>query len=48
MPLKIGGYDIQREIGKGGMGAVYLAHHVGLNKPVAIKIINLEDSNDDI
>ncbi|HLY75029.1 MAG TPA: protein kinase [Planctomycetota bacterium] len=37
---RIGNCIVQREIGKGGMGAVYLAHHVGLNKPVAIKIMS--------
>jgi len=37
---RIGNCILQREIGKGGMGAVYLAHHVGLNKPVAIKILS--------
>ncbi|MBV8882032.1 MAG: serine/threonine protein kinase, partial [Planctomycetaceae bacterium] len=37
---RIGNCILQREIGKGGMGAVYLAHHVGLNKPVAIKIMS--------
>src|SRR5436189_4907047 len=36
---RIGNCIIQREIGQGGMGAVYLAHHVGLNKPVAIKVM---------
>src|SRR6185295_3105232 len=37
---RIGNCMLQRQIGKGGMGAVYLAHHVGLNKPVAIKIMS--------
>jgi serine/threonine protein kinase len=37
---RIGNCVLQRQIGKGGMGAVYLAHHVGLNKPVAIKIMS--------
>src|SRR4051812_25320962 len=37
---RIGNCILQREIGQGGMGAVYLAHHVGLNKPVAIKIMS--------
>jgi len=37
---RIGNCVLQREIGKGGMGAVYLAHHDGLNKPVAIKIMS--------
>ncbi|HZE97495.1 MAG TPA: serine/threonine-protein kinase [Planctomycetota bacterium] len=36
---RLGNCILQREIGKGGMGAVYLAHHVGLNKPVAIKVM---------
>ncbi len=30
---------IERKLGGGGMGAVYLAHHSGLNKPVAIKVL---------
>ena len=30
---------IQRKLGAGGMGAVYMAHHSGLNKPVAIKVL---------
>jgi serine/threonine protein kinase len=37
---RIGNCILQRQIGKGGMGAVYLAHHIGLNKPVAIKIMS--------
>src|SRR4051812_21685777 len=36
----VGHCILEREIGKGGMGSVYLAHHVGLNKPVAIKIMS--------
>ena len=32
-------YRIESEIGKGGMGTVYLATHVGTERPVALKII---------
>ncbi|HEX8289671.1 MAG TPA: protein kinase [Pyrinomonadaceae bacterium] len=32
-------YQIERELGKGGMGTVYLATHVGTGRPVAVKII---------
>jgi serine/threonine protein kinase len=34
-----GKYKIERELGRGGMGAVYLALHVGTERPVALKII---------
>lgn len=34
-----GKYLIEREIGRGGMGTVYLATHVGTERPVALKII---------
>ena len=32
-------YQIERELGRGGMGTVYLAMHLGTERPVAIKII---------
>src|SRR5689334_11081427 len=34
-----GKYRIERHLGKGGMGAVYLATHLGTDRPVAIKVI---------
>ena len=34
-----GKYLIERELGRGGMGTVYLATHVGTERPVAVKII---------
>ncbi|MBX7174071.1 MAG: protein kinase [Pyrinomonadaceae bacterium] len=32
-------YSIERELGRGGMGAVYLATHIGTERPVALKVI---------
>src|SRR5688500_7436267 len=32
-------YQIERELGRGGMGTVYLATHLGTERPVAVKII---------
>ncbi|MCY7347984.1 MAG: protein kinase, partial [Pyrinomonadaceae bacterium] len=37
-----GKYRIESEIGKGGMGTVYLATHVGTERPVAVKVIASE------
>ena len=35
----IGGCRIESELGQGGMGAVYKAHHLALDIPVAVKIL---------
>jgi serine/threonine protein kinase len=40
--LIAGRFRIEREIGTGGMGTVYLATHLGLERPVAVKIIKRE------
>lgn len=32
-------YEIESLIGRGGMGAVYRGRHLGLNRPVAIKVL---------
>lgn len=32
-------YRIERELGRGGMGTVYLATHLGTERPVAMKVI---------
>jgi serine/threonine protein kinase len=44
--LIAGRFRIEREIGTGGMGTVYLATHLGLDRPVAVKIIKREFAAD--
>jgi serine/threonine protein kinase len=34
-----GKYKIERELGRGGMGTVYFATHLGTERPVAVKVI---------
>ena len=38
-PSAIGPYPVEREVGRGGMGIVYLARDTRLDRPVAIKVL---------
>jgi predicted ATPase/tRNA A-37 threonylcarbamoyl transferase component Bud32 len=42
LPAKLGGYQVERELGRGGMGVVYLARDPRLHRSVAIKALNDE------
>jgi len=39
IPTKIGNYPVERELGRGGMGMVYQARDVNLDRSVAIKVL---------
>ncbi|KAF0232504.1 MAG: serine/threonine protein kinase bacterial [bacterium] len=39
-------YKIERHIGRGGMGSVYIAHHTKFNKQVAVKVLSRDMTED--
>jgi serine/threonine-protein kinase len=47
LPSKIGAYIIERELGRGGMGAVYVGAHDVIGKRAAVKVLLAAASRDD-
>ncbi|MEW4488540.1 transporter substrate-binding protein [Thalassoglobus sp. JC818] len=45
---KLGHYEIRQLVGRGGMGIVYLAHDVSIDRDVAIKMLPNELANDPV
>jgi len=46
MIASIGEFEVKSELGKGGMGVVYLAHDPGVGRDVAIKVLTNEGDGD--
>ena len=48
MPDHLGGYELMKQLGAGGMGAVYLARQTSLDRSVAVKVMHANWAKDPI
>jgi len=44
---RISGYRVGEQLGRGGMGVVYRAHHIALDRPAALKVLAPELAQND-